>query len=30
MTDKNKRKGGYHLVYRVIDCRDCYYDKMDY
>jgi hypothetical protein len=25
ITDKNKRKGGYNLVCRVIDCKDCHY-----
>jgi hypothetical protein len=28
ITEKNKRKGGYNLVYRVIDCIDCHYDIM--
>jgi len=28
ITDKNKRKDGYYIVYRVIDCVDCHYDKM--
>ena len=28
ITDKNKRKGGYNLVCRVIDCKDCHYDKI--
>ena len=28
ITEKNKRKGGYNLVYRLIDCIDCHYDKM--
>jgi len=28
ITEKNKRKGGYNLVYRVIDCIDCHYDNM--
>lgn len=28
ITDKNKRKGGYNLVCRVIDCKDCYYDNI--
>ena len=28
ITEKNKRKGGYKLVYRVIDCIDCHYDNM--
>jgi hypothetical protein len=23
ITEKNKHKGGYNLVYRVIDCKDC-------
>lgn len=25
ITNKNRRKGGYNLVYRVIDCKDCHY-----
>lgn len=28
ITDKNKRKDGYNIVYRVINCIDCHYDKM--
>lgn len=28
ITGKNKRKGGYNLVYRVIDCIDCHYENM--
>jgi len=28
ITEKNKRKGGYNLVYRVIDCLGCHYDNM--
>ena len=28
ITDKNKRKGGYNLVCRVIDCKDCHYDNI--
>ena len=28
ITDKNKRKGGYNLVCRVIDCNDCHYDNI--
>jgi len=28
ITEKNKRKGGYNLVYRVIDCLDCHCDNM--
>lgn len=28
ITAKNKRKGGYNLVYRVIDCKDCHYDNI--
>jgi hypothetical protein len=28
ITEKNKRKGGYNLVYRVIDCIDCHYYNM--
>jgi hypothetical protein len=28
ITQKNKCKGGYNLVYRVIDCIDCHYDNM--
>lgn len=28
ITDKNKRKDGYNILYRVIGCRDCNYDKM--
>jgi hypothetical protein len=28
ITEKNKRKGGYNLVYRVIDSIDCHYDNM--
>jgi hypothetical protein len=28
ITEKNKRKDGYNLVYRVIDCIDCHYDNM--
>jgi hypothetical protein len=28
ITDKNKHKNGYNIVYRVIDCIDCHYDKM--
>ena len=25
ITEKNRRKGGYNLVYRVVDCKDCQY-----
>ncbi|POY37968.1 hypothetical protein C3K47_05440 [Solitalea longa] len=28
ITDKNKRNGGYNLVCRVIDCKDCNYDNI--
>jgi hypothetical protein len=28
ITEKNKRKGGYNLVYRVIYCSDCHYDNI--
>ena len=28
ITDKNKRKGGYNLLCRVIDCKDCHYDNI--
>jgi hypothetical protein len=28
ITDKNKRKGGYNIVYRVIDCTGCHYNNM--
>jgi len=28
ITEKNKFKGGYNLVYRAIDCLDCRYDNM--
>lgn len=28
ITDKNKRKNGYNLVCRVIDCKDCHYDNI--
>ncbi|WP_347174021.1 carboxypeptidase-like regulatory domain-containing protein [Polaribacter uvawellassae] len=28
ITKKNKRKGGYNLVYRVLDYPDCNYDNM--
>jgi hypothetical protein len=28
ITDKNKRKGVYNLVCRVIDCKDCHYDNI--
>jgi len=28
ITEKNKRKGGYNLVSRVIYCSDCHYDNM--
>jgi hypothetical protein len=28
IADKNKRKGRYNLVYRVIDCKDCHYDNI--
>ncbi|MDP4117555.1 MAG: carboxypeptidase-like regulatory domain-containing protein [Bacteroidota bacterium] len=28
IIDKNKRKGGYNLVCRVIDCKDCHYDNI--
>ena len=28
ITEKNKRKGGYNLVYRVIDCLDCHCNNM--
>lgn len=28
ITEKNKRKVGYNLVYRVIDCKDCHYDNI--
>ncbi len=28
ITEKNNRKGGFNLVYRVIDCIDCHYDNM--
>jgi hypothetical protein len=28
ITEKNKRKGGYNLVYRAIGCIDCRYDNM--
>jgi len=28
ITDKNKRKGGYNLVCKVIDCKDCHYDNI--
>jgi hypothetical protein len=28
ITEKNKRKSGYNLVYRVIDCNDCHYDNI--
>ena len=28
ITEKNKRKGGCNLVYRVIDCSDCHYDNI--
>lgn len=28
ITSKNKRKNGYNLVYRVIDCKDCHYDNI--
>lgn len=28
ITEKNKRKGGYNIVYRVIDCKDCRFDNI--
>lgn len=28
ITEINSRKGGYNLVYRVIDCNDCHYDNI--
>jgi hypothetical protein len=28
LTEKNKRNGGYNLVFRVIDCNDCHYDNI--
>jgi hypothetical protein len=28
ITEKNKRNGGYNLVYKVIDCNDCHYDNI--
>jgi len=28
ITSKNKSKGGYNLVYKVIDCNDCHYDNI--
>ena len=28
ITEKNKRKGGYNLMYRVIDCKDCHRDNI--
>ena len=28
ITGKNKRKGAYNLVCRVIECKDCHYDKI--
>lgn len=28
ITEKNKRKGGYNIVYRVIDCNNCHYDNI--
>jgi hypothetical protein len=28
ITGKNKRKGAYNLVCRVIDCKDCHYDNI--
>lgn len=28
VTEKNSRKGGYNLVYRVIDCKDCHYQNI--
>jgi hypothetical protein len=28
ITGKNKRKGGYNISYRVIDCKDCHFDDI--
>jgi len=28
ITEKNKRKGGYNIVYRVIDCKDCHFENI--
>lgn len=28
ITAKNKHKGGYNIVYRLIDCSNCNYDKI--
>jgi hypothetical protein len=28
ITEKNNHKGGYNLVYRVIDCKDCHYNNI--
>jgi len=28
ITDKNKRKGGYNISYRIIDYKDCHYDNI--
>jgi hypothetical protein len=28
IIDKNKRKNGYNLVYKVIDCNDCHFDNI--
>jgi hypothetical protein len=28
ITDKNRHKGGYNLVYRVIDCNECHHDNI--
>ncbi len=28
ITGKNKRKSGYNIVFRVIDCKDCRYDNI--
>ena len=28
ITDKNNRKGGYNILYRVIDCKDCHFENI--
>jgi hypothetical protein len=28
ITEKNKRKGGFNLMYRVIDCKNCHFDNL--
>lgn len=28
ITDRNKQNGGYNLICRIIDCKDCHYDNI--